>query len=46
MCEALTDWDDWGHLQLLWSDPDFAPREVIHCMVDGPALIVRTDNQD
>ena len=45
-CDVLSDFDDWGALQLLTSDPDFGPREVIHCLVNAPALIVVREPQD
>jgi hypothetical protein len=34
-CQVLLDYDDWGNLQLdQLFDGDFAPREVIHCVLD------------
>ena len=43
----LQDSDDWGLLQLNHlNDADFGPRRVIHCLVNEPALIVISDNQD
>ncbi len=46
-CNVLSDYDDWSGLQLNGLfDGDFAPREVIHCLVDAPALIVVREPQD
>ncbi len=46
-CNVLSDYDDWGGLQLIGlTEGDFAPREVIHCLVDAPALIVVREPQD
>lgn len=39
-CTALTDHDDWGAVQLFHlGDADFAPGEVVHCLLDGPVVI-------
>jgi len=43
-CNVLSDYNDWAGLSLnSLSDGDFVPREVIHCLVDAPALIVGRD---
>ncbi len=42
-CDVLSDFNDWGAIHLLFNDPDFGPREVIHCLLDAPALIVGGD---
>jgi hypothetical protein len=46
-CNVLSDFDDWTGVELdHLLDADFAPGEVIHCLLDAPALIVPAEQRE